>query len=143
LSSSQAAAGDRINLEVLDDVIVDRLLVIPGGSRAFGSVAYTERKGLVGRGGKIGLSLDWLELQDGRQLGLRTTRDSPEIQRMGESMGDIVVAAPTAWIKAPFIVLRGKDVVIRKGVPVTAYVDGEMKFDRRSLLSDSVRNTQE
>jgi hypothetical protein len=33
-------------------------------------------------------------------------------------------------MKAPFIVLPGRDVAIRKGLPVTGYPDRETSFDR-------------
>lgn len=53
LSSMDNKAGDRFDLEVAEDVLLDGRVVIPRGSPAKGEVTMVKKKGMWGKSGKM------------------------------------------------------------------------------------------
>jgi hypothetical protein len=62
LSSADAVTGQTVEFEVVDDVVVDGLLVIPHGSTAWATVTDAEHKKRMGRAGKLDLNIDKVRL---------------------------------------------------------------------------------
>src|SRR5580704_18463166 len=58
LSFTNVKPGDPVYFEVQDDLRIDGLLVMAHGSRATGTITEAEPKTRMGRGGKLGVSLD-------------------------------------------------------------------------------------
>ncbi|MBV9883459.1 MAG: hypothetical protein JO276_10665 [Sphingomonadaceae bacterium] len=53
LHSQENRVGDRFDLEVAEDVMLNGIVIIPRGSRANGEVTRIRRKGMWGRSGRI------------------------------------------------------------------------------------------
>ena len=53
LSSADAHAGDRVDFEVAEEVNINRIVVIPKGSPASGTVMTVHKKRRMGRAGKL------------------------------------------------------------------------------------------
>ncbi len=76
LSSADAKTGDRVDFEVLEDVKVKDLIVIPRGGIAWGTVTEAQPKRRMARGGKLNVNIDDVRLADGprAQPSLRQIR---------------------------------------------------------------------
>jgi alpha-L-fucosidase len=127
ITSAGAKIGDTARLEVVDDVNIGGLLLIPSGSKATGRVVDTQHKRMLGLGGKLGVTLDWVQLEDGSRVAIRAEQELADTSRLAES-DQMLVRTSIEWAVAPFIVIKGKDVVIARGSEVTAYCDGVSEF---------------
>lgn len=76
--SARTKAGNTFTLSVMRDVVLQRHVVIPRGSRAIGTVVYRTRKGGFGKSGKIEISLDHIEVGDQRIAIQRRHREEGE-----------------------------------------------------------------
>jgi len=134
LSSADAKTGDTIDFEVLDDVTVGDIPVIPRGAVAIGTVTDAEKKRRMARGGKLDVTIDYVRLVTGDKVALRGSKDTAGGGHTGGMTAGIVVTALVVWPAAPFFLfMHGKDSVIPKGTEITAYVNGEIKLDKQKF----------
>ena len=101
ISSATAHAGDAVELEVVEDVIVDGVTVLPAGSKVNGAIAEAEPKKRFGHGGKLAFSVTSMTLADGEQIKVRCYQESS-----GSSNTSADAVLPLS---------SGKDVTIPKG----------------------------
>jgi hypothetical protein len=71
LSSETAQVDERVDFEVLDNVIVDGKVFIAQGSRAWGTVIEAQSKRRMGRGGKLNVNIDGVKLVNGTRIALK------------------------------------------------------------------------
>lgn len=130
LSSADAKTGDNIDFEVLEEVKVGDVLVIPKGSIAIGTITDAEHKKRMARGGKLDIEIDYVKLADGEKATLRAVKEMKGGGHTGAMTGGIVATAIVVWPAAPFFLfMHGKDTTIPKGTEITAYVNGVMPLD--------------
>jgi hypothetical protein len=130
LSSAEAKTGDSIDFEVLEEVKVGEVVVIPKGSIAIGTVTDAEHKKRMARGGKLDIEIDYVKLADGEKATLRAVKETKGGGHTGAMTGGIVATSLIVWPAAPFFLfMHGKDVTIPKGTEITAYVSGTMPLD--------------
>ncbi len=130
LSSASAVTGQTVEFEVVDDIVVDDLLVIPRGSTAWATVTDAEHKKHLGRGGKLDLNIDKVRLADGEKALLRGVKDTQGGGHTGAMTGAIVATSLIVWPAAPFFLfMHGKDITIPKGTQITAFVQGDVRLD--------------
>ena len=130
LSSADAHAGDRVDFEVAEEVSINRIVVIPKGDPASGTVTTARAKRRMARGGKLDVSIDSVQLADGEKAALRAVKESQGGGHTGIMAGGMVATSLIVWPAAPvFLLMHGKDVTIPKGTEVTAYISGDMKLD--------------
>ncbi len=147
LSSADAKTGDNIDFEVLEEVKVGDVLVIPKGNIALGTVTAAEHKKHMGRGGKLDIEIDYVKLADGEKATLRAIKETKGGGHVGAMTGAIVVTSLVLWPAAPFFLfMHGKDTTIPKGTEITAYVNGTMPLDEARFAAKTppsfVVNTQ-
>src|SRR5207249_3004354 len=65
VSSADARMGDNVDFEVLDEIKVADVVVVPKGGLALGTVTQVEQKKRMGRGGKLNINIDHVRLIDG------------------------------------------------------------------------------
>jgi|HubBroStandDraft_1064217.scaffolds.fasta_scaffold19744_3 hypothetical protein len=122
ISSAHARKGDRLEFEVVKDVIVRGFTVIRSGSRAQGTVVGVKGRRPLGMGGDVAIELNSVELGTGRSVGLvvrRNFKGRSHILRMGM---EVAIAGAVYWPAAPvFLLSRGQDRTVLKGTDVTAY----------------------
>ena len=129
LSSADCKAGDRIDFEVEEPVVLDGVTVIPQGSIAWGTVTEAEHKRRMTRGGKLAIALTEVQLANLQKAKLRATRDAKGGGHTGVMAGAMVGTAVVFWPVAPvFLLMHGKEAKIPEGTEVTAYVDGDTVF---------------
>ena len=121
ISSATAHVGDAVEFEVVEDVIVEGVAVLPAGSKTSGVIAEAEPKKRFGHGGKLAFSITSMMLADGEQVKVRCYQASS-----GSSNTSSDAVLPLA---------SGKDVAIPKDVEFTVLVDGEARLKREGFES--------
>ena len=130
VSSADAHVNDRVEFEVLEDVLVNNTVVIPKGSSALGTVTEAAPKKRMARGGKLEIVMDSVRLVDGEKVALRAVKEGKGGGHAGGMTIGIVAAAVVFWPAAPlFLLMHGKDITFPKGTDVPTFVNGDMKLD--------------
>ncbi|MDB5230998.1 MAG: hypothetical protein JWN76_1803 [Chitinophagaceae bacterium] len=133
VSSKTAKEGDQIVFQFADDVVVDGKIVIKGGAVVKGQVTTASRAKALGTAGKLDFILDYGKAVDGTNVRLRAAKS---FKGKDKSAG---VVAAGAFVFAPLLLIKGKDITIEKGQRFHVYVDrdyvinateGEMSMDR-------------
>lgn len=118
ISSATAKVGDVVELEVLEDVLVDGIRVIPIGAKAVGIITEAEPKKRLGHGGKLGLGINFVRLANNEKAAVRSYQETTGANSVA---GAVVPLA------------HGKDVVFTEGTEFTAYVDGDVYLKRAAF----------
>ena len=130
ISSADAHVGDNIDFEVLDDITVNKILVIPKGGLAFATVTEAQAKRRMARGGKLDINIDYVKLASGDKAALRAVKNVKGGGHTGGMVGGMVATSIVFFPAAPFFLfMHGKDTSIPKGTEITAYVNGDLKLD--------------
>jgi len=130
VSSADAHVGDTVDFEVLEDVSVNSILVVPKGGLAFATVTEAQAKRRMARGGKLDINIDNVRLVDGEKAALRAVKDMKGGGHTGAMVGGMVATSLVFFPAAPFFLfMHGKDITIPKGTEVTGYINGDMKLD--------------
>lgn len=130
ISSATEKVGNEVDFEVLEDVKVDNVIVIPKGSLALATVTEAQPKRRMGRAGKLNVNIDSVRLVDGEKVALRATEGGNGGGHVGAMTGAMVATGIVFFPAAPlFLFMHGKDITIPKGTEITAYVDGDMTLD--------------
>jgi hypothetical protein len=125
VTSATAEEGQIVELSVTDTIRVGDQAVIPQGARVTGTITSAQEKRRLGRAGKLDFSIDRVRSADGEWVPLRYTLN----ERSGEShaVRTGVITAGVAvvfWPAAPvFLLMKGKDVTINKGVIFDTFID--------------------
>ncbi len=135
LSSAHAKIGDPIAFYVLSDVYVKNgegtFLVIKRGDRARGTITDAYRKRMMGRPGKVEVTLDSVDLANGDKLAITYQKQAEpgnnHVLRMASLMATTVFVVPPA---TPFwLFLHGADTGIKDGVEFWAETLGVANLD--------------
>jgi hypothetical protein len=130
ISSADAHVGDTVDFEVLEEVLVNNILVVPKGGLAFATVTDAQAKRRMARGGKLDINIDYVRLIDDQKAALRAVSEVKGGGHTGAMTGGIVATSLVFFPAAPFFLfMHGKDISIPKGTEITAYVNGDMKLD--------------
>lgn len=136
VSSTDAHVGDTVDFEVLEEVRVGSLLLIPKGGVAWATVTEAESKRRMARGGKLNMNIDSVRLVDGEKVALRAVKEVKGGGHTGAMTGGIVATAIVFWPAAPFFLfMHGKDITVPKGTEITAYINGNFPFDSAKFQS--------
>jgi len=127
LSSESSKTGQQVSFEVIEEVVVDGVPVIPKGALALATVTEAQPKRRMGRGGKLDVNVDSVRLADGEKAQLRAVKDNSGGGHVGAMTGAMVATAVVFFPAAPlFLFMHGKSVEIPKGTEVTAFMQGDM-----------------
>jgi len=130
VSSGDAHVGDTVDFEVLEDISVNGILVIPKGGLAFATVTEAQAKRRMARGGKLDINIDYVKLVSSDKAALRAVKDMKGGGHTGAMVGGMVATSLVFFPAAPFFLfMHGKDISIPKGTEITAYVNGDTKLD--------------
>lgn len=142
ISSADAHVGDNIDFEVLDDITVNKMLVIPKGGLAFATVTEAQAKRRMARGGKLDINIDYVKLVSGDKAALRAVKDVKGGGHTGGMVGGMVATSIVFFPAAPFFLfMHGKDTSIPKGTEITAYVNGDLKLDLAKFQPTNAENS--
>lgn len=130
ISSADARVGQEIPFEVVEDVKVDDIVVLPKGATAIANVTEAEHKKSMGRAGKLNVAISYARLADNEKAAMRAVKEAKGGGHVGAMTGAIVATSIVFFPAAPlFLFIHGKDITIPQGTEVTAFVDGDMHLD--------------
>jgi hypothetical protein len=140
LTSETAQVDERVDFEVLDDVVVDGKVFIAQGSRAWGTVIEAQSKRRMGRGGKLNVNIDGVKLVNGTRVALRGTKQVQGGGHGGWMAAGMVGSALVFWPAAPvFLLMKGKEITVPKGHVFTVFVDGDVALAKAGLTRTAHR----
>ncbi|PYT51665.1 MAG: hypothetical protein DMG43_13440 [Acidobacteria bacterium] len=116
LSSKTATDDDPVNLVLDEDLKVGDVTVAKAGAKALGTVTHAKKAGMMGKGGELNLRLEYLLVGDSR-MRLRGTKGKEGEGKVGTAVALTVLFGPIGLIK------HGKNVEVKQGTPLLAYVD--------------------
>ncbi len=116
LSSKTAADDDPVNLVLDEDLKVGDVTVCKAGAKALGIITHAKKAGMMGKGGELNLRLEYLLVGDTR-MRLRGTKGKEGEGKVGTAVALTVLFGPIGLIK------HGKNVEVKQGTPLLAYVD--------------------
>jgi hypothetical protein len=130
MSSADAKVGQEVPFEVVEDVQVEGVTVLPKGATAIGTVTEANPRRSMGRAGKLDISISYARLADQEKLALRATKDTKGGGHVGAMTGAMVATAIVFFPAAPlFLFIHGKDITIPQGTEITSFVEGDMHLD--------------
>jgi len=130
ISSADTKVGQEIPFEVVEDVSVDQVIVLPKGATAIANVTAAEHKKSMGRAGKLDISISYARLTDQEKVALRATQENKGGGHVGAMTGAIVATSIIFFPAAPlFLFIHGKDITIPQGTQITAFVEGDMHLN--------------
>jgi hypothetical protein len=122
--------GQEVPFEVVEDVSVDQVVVLPKGATAIATVTATDHKKSMGRAGKLDMAISYARLKDQEKVALRATQDNKGGGHVGAMTGAIVATSIVFFPAAPlFLFVHGKDISIPQGTEITAFVEGDMHLN--------------
>jgi len=143
LSSADATTGDRVDFEVLEDVKVKDVIVVPRGGLALATITEAQHKRRMARGGKLNVNIDDVRLADGEKAPLRAVKEAKGGGHTGAMTGAMIGTAIVFFPAAPlFLFMHGKDITIPKGTEVTAYTNGDIPLDPKRFAAQTTGNPE-
>jgi PEGA domain len=125
VSPSQLKAGDALDFEVMEDVRVNGVVVIPSGGIAWASITEAQTESPDTKAHKLDIHIDSVRLADGGKAPLRA------IKKVKHAEGSTTAIDPTSLVfvhSAPFSSFaHGKQ--ISRGAEVTAYINGDIPLE--------------
>jgi hypothetical protein len=122
LSSKTANEGDPVNLVLDEDIKVGDIVVAKAGCKATGTITNAKKAGMMGKGGELNLRLERMKVGDQR-VRLRGSKGKEGEGKVGTSVALTVLFGPLGLIK------HGKNVEVKAGTLLTAYVDDDVALD--------------
>ncbi len=131
VSSADAHVDDRVEFEVLEEIRIQGVLIVPKGGLALGTVTEAQPKKRMARGGKLEIVMDSVRVADGEKAALRATKSAQGGGHTGAMTAGIVATALlVCFVCAPFFLfMHGKDITIPKDTEVPTFVNGNMPLD--------------
>jgi hypothetical protein len=115
ISSKTAVADDPVMLLLDEDLKVDDTVVAKAGAKALATVTNAKKAGMMGKGGELNIRLETLRTGDAK-VHLRGTKAKEGEGKVGTAVALTVLFGPIGLIK------HGKDIDIKEGTPLTAYI---------------------
>src|SRR5258706_10597196 len=138
ISSADAQVNETVDFEVLEDVKVRDVVVIPRGGMAWATVTEAQPKRRMGRAGKLNINIDNVRLTSGEKVALRAVKDVKGGGHQGAITGAIVATSIVFFPAAPlFLLVHGKDITIPKGTEITAYINGDIPLDPKKFVTQT------
>ena len=121
ISSKTASEGDPVNFVLADDLTVGNTVVARAGAKGVGTVTNAKRAGMMGKGGELNVRLEYLKVGD-TKVRLRGTKGKSGDDKTGTAVALTVLFGPIGLIK------HGKEIVVKEGAPLAAYVDDDVNL---------------
>jgi glucose/arabinose dehydrogenase len=116
LTSKTAAEGDPVSLVLDQDLKVGDVVVVKAGAKAVGTITHSKKAGMMGKAGELNMRLEYLIAGDNR-VKLRGSKGKEGEGKEGATVALTVLFGPIGLIK------HGKNVEIKDGTPLLAYLD--------------------
>lgn len=135
MSSKDAKPNEKVDFEVLEDIKVNDLIVVKHGAMAIGTVTDAHPKRSMGRGGKLDINIDYVQLVSGEKAPLRAVKGGSGGSHTGAMTGAMVATGILFFPAAPlFLFMHGKDITIPQGTEVTAYIAADTPLEKSRFV---------
>ncbi len=130
-SSKDAKPNDPVNFTVDEDVVINGQVVIRKGTAAIGSVINAEKRGYMGKSGKLAIQVESTTTVDGKPVKLRAAKGKEGQDKTNTTAALSLIISPL------FLFKKGGEAKIGAETPVTVYVAEEKRFrvDGSSLVA--------
>ena len=143
ISSADARTGQDVPFEVVEELILNGVTVLPKGAEALGTITEAEPKRRMGRGGKLDISISYARLGDREKVALRASKEAKGGGHVGAMTAAMVGSAILFFPAAPlFLFMHGKDITIPQGTEITAYIEGDMHLEMARFALPKVDGPQ-
>lgn len=116
ITSKTAVVDDRVNFTLSEDLKVDNITIAKAGAIAVGTVTAAKKAGMMGKGGELSVRLDYFKVGD-TKVHLRANKGKEGDDKTGSVVALTILFGPIGLIK------HGKNVEVKAGTPLKAYVD--------------------
>ena len=116
ISSKTATEGDPVNLLLAQDLKIGDVVVAKAGAKAVGTVTHAKKAGMMGKAGELNMRLEYLLIGDER-VHIRGSKGKEGEGKEGTAVALTVLFGPIGLIK------HGKNVDVKEGTPLLAYLD--------------------
>src|SRR5579863_535373 len=116
LSSKTAVDDDRVSMTLDDDLKVGDVVVVKKGAPAVATITNVKKAGMIGKAGELSIRLEYLKADESR-IRLRGSKGKEGEGKVGTAVALTVLFGPIGLIK------HGKNVEIKQGTLLTAYID--------------------
>jgi len=138
-TSSDAAVGRELQFEVIKPVKAGDLVVIPEGAIATAKVVGVERPKRMGRGGRLSIYIERVQLLDGQFVPLRAVVDrraGGKAEMASEMAGTVYLTYGLGLPLTPLFLLKhGNDMAVSPGDRFQAFVDGDVPLNRDTFVA--------
>lgn len=122
VTSKEAKPNDPVEFTVTEDLVINGQVVVRKGTPAIGSVINAEKKGYMGKSGKLAVQVESTTTSDGQRLKLRAAKG-----REGDDKTTSTMVLSTL-ISPAFLFMKGTEAKITPGTVVTVYAAEEKRF---------------
>jgi len=122
VSSKTANEGDPVNLVLDEPIKVGDIVVVKEGAKAVATVTNAKKAGMMGKAGELNIRLEHLKAGDER-VRLRGSKGKEGQGKEGTAVALTVLFGPIGLIK------HGKNVDVKAGTPLLAYVDQDVALE--------------
>jgi hypothetical protein len=121
ISSKTSAEGDEVTFVLAEDIKVGDVVVVKAGTKAQGEVTNVKRAGMMGKAGELNVRLNYLKV-GGVKVKIRGTKG-----KQGES-GTTGTVVLTVLFGPIGLIKHGKEIDIKRGASLKAYVSDDIKL---------------
>ncbi len=123
LSSKHATMGEKVDLRVAEDVIVDGQIAVPVGARVIGTVVRGKKDEKRGNSKELAVRIDCIVARD-KRIKLTGERQ----QKSKTNIGSATAATIGLGISGLMIYMNQREAWIREGTPAIGYVEEDVVF---------------
>ena len=123
VSSKTKNLNDVVNFQVSRDVVINNQIVIKAGTPATGTVTSIEKPAMIGKPGKVQISIDSTKSVDGKRVSLRST-----LNQTGSDKTALTIVL-TIVCCVLFLLMKGDDFVMPVGSEAKSYTDSDVTVD--------------
>jgi hypothetical protein len=122
INSKYATEGQVVTFRVTDDVEEGGLVFVKTGSIVRGTVTNVEGRGMLGKAGKLSVSIDSVKAVDGQKVRLRAVKG----KEGGSNTGKVI--ALSLLVTPLFLLMRGNTARIKPGTQFQVFTDEEKEI---------------
>jgi hypothetical protein len=119
VSSKTARVGERIRLELMEDIKLAGKTIIPLGTPAYGEVTKVDQKGMFGKSGKVGTRLVAIKFND------QEIRITGSLDGAGEG-GTAATIGAVAVIPVAGFFVTGKSALLSPGLQTNGFLESDL-----------------
>lgn len=116
INSKKNTAGEIIEFETTEPVIIGDRVAIPKGAKATGKITESEKAKGLGKAGKLNFTIDYLTTPAGKIIKLTTEVKADGKNKTGTAVAEAVLLTPL------FLLKKGKNKEFKKGDPFKAFI---------------------